>query len=37
MTNDAFPNLMAWYDRIAKQPSFKASVTEWYSEERLKA
>ena len=33
---DAFPNLMAWYDRISEQPSFQASVTEWYSEERLK-
>lgn len=26
-----FPNLMAWYDRISIQPSFKMSVTDWYS------
>ena len=33
---DAFPTLITWYDRISEQPSFQASVTEWYSEERLK-
>jgi glutathione S-transferase len=26
-----FSNLMAWYDRISIQPSFKMSVTDWYS------
>lgn len=25
----AFPNLMAWYDRICERPSFQTSVIEW--------
>lgn len=33
---NAFPNLIKWYNRISEQPSFRASVTEWYTEERFK-
>jgi len=34
---NAFPNLMAWYNRISGQPSFQAAVTKWYTGERLEA
>ena len=27
----AFQNLMAWYNRVSKLPSFQTSVTDWYT------